>query len=1022
MDRSGQTLGKYKLIRRLGKGGMAEVYLAIQPTIERQVAIKVLHGHLGDEQDFILRFKREARNLGQLQHPYIMRVIDFDFDKEENVYYMVMDYIAGPTLRSYLDEKGALPIEEALTIVAQLVEGLAYAHNKGAVHRDIKPANVMFSDASCQKAIITDFGITRMINDQTLTMEGSMVGTPAYMSPEAVLGERVDGRTDIYSIGVMLYEMVTGRTPYEGNTPLSMVVKQVHEPLPSPLAYRPDLPLPLVELIEKALSKEINGRFQTATEFLHAVQRIQNEMTAPNDSPTLAGATLPSEAKPTDTETVVKKLKNEASAELDSATLPSTPAWLPIVGAGVLLLALIVGALFFVGRGGNEATAPTATSNIIVAAPTGTRAPNATETAVVVTLVQETAASQPIDQTSTPDSPPAETAVATPSTTLPQVDPNRTGIVAIRPLGADTTAYQLRVDRVPLPDAGTVYTLWFGDANGFTRVDSDGFGFDKLRTAGTLEQNFFDAFDRVLVTLEANPDATTPSERVVFSGEYSEALLPLLQQLFVTDSGQFDEAAGQFAIANQHFSLAQAALEDSDLDEAKQHIEHMVNVLDGESGDAFGDLNLDGQIQNPGNGIGVRVYNTQIGETLAAIHAAEPQTVARQSAADLAIAAVNETGETIQAALQRGSAFAATDTVAEADPIAAELGTLFAEIVRSSTLVRTYAYQLAKLPVALVDGSLPPADPVADETTGRIGTLRLFNSEQRASTYFVAFQRLVPVTQGLVYRVYLRDSRSGLVSLLDEIEPFIGEIELSGDIEANVLRTFDQIVITLEEREAATDDLSGEIVAGGQIIDETAETVVRLRLENGNGEIGAFLGAEAQLRLAIQHHGFAQEALDAGDLGTAKIHVEHVVNILDGSPGSFFGDLNGDGQAQNPGDGVGVRGYWEQAGQTFDDLAQRDALTGNQRFALDRLSRMVSHNQAALLVALEEASRLLATDTIDEAQPFAERVTLQLDTLLNGSDLDGNGVIDPLRAEGGILAAADTLITLIDVALTPLEN
>ena len=125
----------------------------------------------------------------------------------------------------------------------------------------------MFTDDSYQQAVITDFGITRLVNDQTLTMEGSMVGTPAYMSPQAVMGERIDGRADIYSVGVILYEMVTGRTPYEGATPLSLVVKQVHEPLPLAAPFQPDLALPMVSLIEKALSKEINGRFQTSTDF-----------------------------------------------------------------------------------------------------------------------------------------------------------------------------------------------------------------------------------------------------------------------------------------------------------------------------------------------------------------------------------------------------------------------------------------------------------------------------------------------------------------------------------------------------------------------------------------------------------------------------------------------------------------------------------------------------------------------------------------------------------------------------------
>lgn len=1013
MDRSGQTLGKYKLIRRLGKGGMAEVYLAIQPTIEREVAIKVLHGHLGDEQDFILRFKREARNLGQLQHPNIMQVLDFDFDEEENVYYMVMDFIAGPTLRSYLDEKGSLSIEESLSIVVQLVEGLAYAHGKGAVHRDIKPANVMFADKRAKKAIITDFGITRMINDQTLTMEGSMVGTPAYMSPEAVLGERVDGRTDIYSIGVMLYEMVTGRTPYEGNTPLSMVVKQVHEPLPSPLDHRPDLPIPVVELIKKSLAKEVNGRFQTATEFLQAIQRVQKEMAMQIGGPTLARATVPAMPKLEDPKTVVKPRAEEPA--LPTAAPASTPSWLPYAGAGVLLLLLIGGFFAFSGRGDNDTAVPTATSEQIVAVD-----PTATE-ADAPTTAAPTAEAAPADPTATfePDLPtaatdtpaPAETAV--PAPTLPQVEPNRTGVF-IFPTSGSTT-YQLKVDRVPLADADTRYTVWLGSNGAFTLLEQADAAQNKLRVAGNIEQNFMDTFDSVLITLEPNENPTQPSDRVVFEGEFAGEIRPLLQQLYATDDGQFDQAAAQFAIANQHFGLAQNSLAAGDLDEAKRHVEHVVNILDGESGSFFGDLNLDGQAQNPGDGTGVRVYVTQIGETLTAIGAAAPQTAERQRYVELGETAVSATLTSIDNTLQRASAFTATDTVAEAEPIAAELETLMNRIINRSMGTLTFAQQLAQMPITLSDGTFTAPDPVANADDNQIGAAQLFNSiEQTANSIYIAFEQTRPADPQNVYRIWLRDSASDTVRFVDEQPLFVGQAEFFTGFDENILLSFDQLIISLEDADASTDAIQGDIVAQGNI---DGSTTITLLTQDENGNKGAFFGIEEQLRLAIQHHGLAHDGLDAGDLDLAKIHAEHVVNILDGTEGDFFGDLNFDGQAQNPGDGVGVRGYWERAAQTFADLRQQDDLTGDQRFALDQLNLLVANNQATLATALDQANKILATDTVEEARPFSDSTSQQLDILLNGSDLDNNVVIDPLRGEGGILAAADLLLLLVDIRL-----
>ncbi|MCA9920723.1 MAG: serine/threonine protein kinase, partial [Anaerolineales bacterium] len=361
MDLTGQTLGKYRLIRRLGKGGMAQVYQANQPTIDRMVAVKVLHGHLAEESDFITRFKREARSLGQLQHPNIVRVIDFDVSDE--TYFMVMDYIAGKTLRDYLDEQGILSGAEALKLSGQLTDALAYAHKNGAVHRDIKPSNVMFADTECTHAVLTDFGITRLVDDATITTSGAIVGTPAYMSPEAVMGEKVDGRSDIYSLGVILYEMVTGRAPYQGNTPLSLVIKQVHEPLPSPLEHNPDLPLSIVHILEKALAKSADERYQTADELLAAIQDAQESLGEKPHGMTIAGTTRYIDPPPTATLSAGDFAS--ASTDLPTTVKPKeeTPAAnrTPWVVVGVLAAIIIIGGIFLLARRSGNPT-ETATS------------------------------------------------------------------------------------------------------------------------------------------------------------------------------------------------------------------------------------------------------------------------------------------------------------------------------------------------------------------------------------------------------------------------------------------------------------------------------------------------------------------------------------------------------------------------------------------------------------------------------------------------------------------------------------
>nr|HID13905.1 hypothetical protein [Anaerolineae bacterium] len=320
----GKTLGKYRITEHLGSGGMAEVYKAYQPGLDRYVAIKVLHSFMADEEDFLTRFQREARVVAMLRHPNIIQVYDFDFDAEDNAYYMVMEFIDGPSLKVRLQEMARegqmLPLEEAIRIVTAVANALDYAHQRGMIHRDVKPANIMFTQEG--QVILTDFGIAKMMNITGLTASGAMVGTPAYMAPEQGMGQAGDERADIYSLGVVLYQLVTGRLPFGADTPLGIVLKHINEPLPPPTALNPDLPAGIEAVIMRALAKDPGDRYQTAKEFAADLQRAMAGQSIEPISPELTVASATSE-------TVTGARAHDQARQWEGATLPSTPAYRP---------------------------------------------------------------------------------------------------------------------------------------------------------------------------------------------------------------------------------------------------------------------------------------------------------------------------------------------------------------------------------------------------------------------------------------------------------------------------------------------------------------------------------------------------------------------------------------------------------------------------------------------------------------------------------------------------------------------
>jgi WD40 repeat protein/tRNA A-37 threonylcarbamoyl transferase component Bud32 len=263
----GQHLGPYRVLEQIGVGGMATVYKAYQPAMDRHVAVKVIAAHFAQEETFLRRFRREAKAVAKLEHAHILPV--YDSGEAESRPYLVMRYLEAGTLKDRMI-RGPLPLTEVNHIIGQVGSALDYAHRMGVVHRDVKPSNVLLDAEG--NTFLTDFGLAKMMEASAqLTGTGVGVGTPAYMSPEQGKGAKVDSRTDVYSLGVMLYEMVTGRAPYEAETPLAVVLKHIQEPLPLPRSVRPDLPEEVEQVILRAMAKEPDDRFQTAGEMVRAL-------------------------------------------------------------------------------------------------------------------------------------------------------------------------------------------------------------------------------------------------------------------------------------------------------------------------------------------------------------------------------------------------------------------------------------------------------------------------------------------------------------------------------------------------------------------------------------------------------------------------------------------------------------------------------------------------------------------------------------------------------------------------------
>ena len=270
---SGSVIGtvlssRYRLDSKLGSGGMSTVYLAVDETLERPVAVKVLHAEISDQPDQIERFRREARSVAKLSHPNVVAVIDAGQDAGHP--YIVFEYIDGETLKQRIERLGKLPLDESAAYAIEIGRGLVAAHARHLVHRDVKPQNVLIDSEG--RAKVTDFGIARSLEAKGLTATGRVLGTTDYVAPEQAMGHKIDARSDVYSLGVLLYEMLTGEVPFSAETQVGVAMKHVNEPLPNVQERRPEVSAALAAVVETATAKDPERRYSTMAEMLRDLE------------------------------------------------------------------------------------------------------------------------------------------------------------------------------------------------------------------------------------------------------------------------------------------------------------------------------------------------------------------------------------------------------------------------------------------------------------------------------------------------------------------------------------------------------------------------------------------------------------------------------------------------------------------------------------------------------------------------------------------------------------------------------
>jgi serine/threonine protein kinase len=581
---TGKTVGKVRIEREIARGGMAEVYLGTHLTLDRPVAVKVMHNYVEADPDLQSRFEREAKVVAGLRHPNIVQI--FDYDTEEGHPYIVMEYLMGPSLAVYLRElhkrgQRLEPIQIARLLIT-IATALDYAHEHGVVHRDIKPGNIILHNKSRNvpieqhltartEPVITDFGLVRIAQAATQTASGAVSGTPAYMSPEQAQGLKVDYRSDIYSLGVVLYEMLAGRMPFEGDTSWTLIFKHINEPPPAIEGIQPAIQA----VITRALAKKPEDRYQSARElaadYMEAIGLV-------SEASTLRISLPPSRPPPSKTLSSDKKQ-------------PSAPAWARIAAFTLVGILFVAAVAFAVPR----VLAPDPPSGI-------------------ATQIASPAEAHNTDQAPTD-----------PNVVAPIDEGEPVGLLRFQDGTAPADQVTLSTSAMPLPPEGNQYEAWLIQDDGEQRISIGTIAFD-AENKGTLNfvdgggRNLIGTYSALEITIEPNDGNPNSSNDIAFFVRLPESGLTHVRHLlssfsatpngigFVrgldTDTRWLTDLSAQmltaFETGNEPEMLLQA--------------ERMLNLIVGkQSVPDYKDWNGNGTIDDPGDGYGLLLNGEQLG-------------------------------------------------------------------------------------------------------------------------------------------------------------------------------------------------------------------------------------------------------------------------------------------------------------------------------------------------------------------------------------------------------------------------
>ena len=393
---AGNVVGNYKVIDKIGEGGMGAVFKGVDLMLEREVAIKMLRPELASQPQIVERFRSEAVTLAKLNHPNIATL--YSFLRQGEDFFMVMEFVRGETLDSLIRRSGAMACDRAITLFCQALEGIDHAHRMGIVHRDVKPANMMLTEMGTLK--VMDFGIARVLGTSRMTKQGNIVGTIEYMSPEQVRGQETDARSDIYSLGILLYEMLTGRVPFSSDSEYDLMKMQIEDAPPPPRVFSNQIPHAVEQAIMRSLAKRPEARFQGAAEFRNVLLTaigvaVAPTISAPVASPPETPSTVPVADQPIGAYPISEQPKETRLAGSASAPGPSDPvkqtrladqggsggvyasfqaSSVPapaksnariFIGIAAVIIVAIVGALVFLLTGGTKPSAsPAATPSV----------------------------------------------------------------------------------------------------------------------------------------------------------------------------------------------------------------------------------------------------------------------------------------------------------------------------------------------------------------------------------------------------------------------------------------------------------------------------------------------------------------------------------------------------------------------------------------------------------------------------------------------------------------------------------